>query len=525
MKALSLAIAMLLLSVIYANAQINGCTNLVNPFYTTTQITKISNPGLNYARTGYVNGDVSYLSDSLSGKPCSVSTACASGNAILNYEVYYPNVTYSDANKLPAFVMFHSGGFSDCSSNQNGAEQVCMQFAQRGYVAFNIEYRRGRNEDPQTKYTSASHWLALYRGVQDGRGALRTIVQRELDKSQPYRIDTSKIFVGGTSSGTDLALMVAYFTDDMMNKLFTGVSTVLGAPSVNKYAGNARYRIRGVLDMWGGFPVPVSYAANPVDFIKLSPNIPPIIAFHGNKDKEVNIATSNKFFSEGSIYNSETLCTSGKTFALPSNGRSVSDFKLLGSQGLYDILKGQLGIKSELYIDCDMGHGLQQGESDFGLGSSVPNKDVQAYIVQRAVTFFQYITNQSFPSALTHTRFVDCVNPRSGCLGDASTLCSNTAVCPASSIAAVTTEQQVVVANKAAVLGEITITQQQKSVVVSFSKPSPSTVNIFSITGTRMLSKKINGTPVTIHCSNYAAGIYIVQVIKDVQTTSKKIVL
>ena len=519
MKVFASTLSMLLLSYFYANAQISGCTNLVNPFYATAQIIKITNPGLNYAKTTATIKDVSYLSDSLSGKPCSVTRACADGNAGLNYEVYYPNITYSDANKLPAFVMFHSGGFSDCSNTQNGAEQVCMQFAQRGYVAFNVEYRRGRNEDPQTKYTSASHWLALYRGVQDGRGAVKTIVSREIAKSQPYRIDTSRIFVGGTSSGTDLALMVAYFSDDMLNQLFSGVSAALGTPGVNRYIGNNAYRVRGVLDMWGGFPVPTAYSSNPIDFIKLSNNIPPIIAFHGNDDKEVNINTSNKFFSEGSSYNSETFCTGGITFALPTNGKNVTDFKLLGSQGLYDIIKGQLGIKAELYIDCDMGHGLQQGESDFGLGASVKNKDVQAYIVQRAVTFFQYITNSSFPATLTHTRFVDCVNPRVGCDGDAATACNNTATCSAALNTIVATN----------VLEEpkdgYKLIQQNRSVIINFLKPGANTINVYNLNGTKMLSQKAQGLTATVNCNAMPAAVYVIQIIQGSKVKSEKIVL
>ena len=67
---------------------------------------------------------------------------------------------------------------------------------------------------------------------------------------------------------------------------------------------------------------------------------------------------------------------------------------MLGSQGLYDVIKTQLNKKAELYIDCDMKHGLEEGLSDFGIGDTVNNKKVQTYIVQRAATFFQYIMNQ-----------------------------------------------------------------------------------------------------------------------------------
>lgn len=505
-----------------AKAQITSCTNLIHPYYSSKQIITISDPGINYSRPGYINYDVNYLTDSLINKACSSETSCVNGNADLYYNVYYPNIAYSDVNKLPVFIMLHAGGFSDCSNPQSGAQDVCTEFAQRGYVAFNVEYRRGRIEDPQNKFTSASHWLSFYRALQDSKGAIRTIVARENAKSQPYRIDTSKIFVGGSSSGAEIALVLAYFTDDMVNKLFSGVQDVLGSPGIDGYAGNAPFTVKGVLNMWGGFPVPQAYAANPAEFIKLNPKIPPFIAFHGGMDDEVNINSADMFFSEGSTYASENLCTNYKTFTLPANGKKNADLKMLGSQGLYDVIKTQLNKKAELYIDCDMKHGLEEGLSDFGIGDTVNNKKVQTYIVQRAATFFQYIMNPLFLIRLTSTRFVDCENYRYGCRGDKNA-CSNSAFCPVV-LPSITTSDNIT-NNSIDQTNLFTITQTGKTVLVHLSIPGAANVNLYSMSGVRIQSQKTLGNSIALNCSNTSAGIYIVQVMQGAKVQTQKIVL
>lgn len=502
-----------------------SCSSLVDPLYTDEQIIKpntTSNPIVSYASLTKTRSDVRYLSDSLNGKACSTGNACANGNSNLTYEVYYPDIVYSETNKLPVFIFFHAGGFSDCSSIQSD-DFYCTEFAKRGYISFNIEYRRGRDEDPQNKFTSASHWLALYRAIQDGRGAIRTIVSREISKSTPYRIDVKNIFLAGTSSGSDVALNIAYSTPGMVNQLFTGISPVLGGITIDSYAGNAApttYTIKGILDMWGGVPIPLDYTAAPVDFFLQNPKRPAIIAFHGAADKEVNINSKDKYFSNApSIYNTANLCTAGKTFTLPNNGKNVSDFKVLGSQGLYDVLKTQLGMKFELYVDCDMEHGLSEGLSDFGLGDSVSNKDVQTYIIQRATTFFQNIMNTN-PVTLTQTRFVGCLNNRFGCNGDANNTCSNAAICGSALNTRVKTDLI-----KKEPVQLFTVTHNNKTLTINLATQHFATVRLLNINGAMLQTKKTAEKQLSVDCSYMPAGIYIVQVIQGAEIQSEKVIL
>ena len=504
-----------------ANAQVTSCTNLIHPVYSSSQI--ILEENVNYSRRNFINYDVNYLTDSLINKAWSTETSCVNGNGDLYYDVYYPKINYSDANKLPVFIMLHAGGFSDCSNPQSGAQDVCTEFAQRGYVAFNIEYRRGRIEDPQKKFTSASHWLSFYRALQDSKGAIRTIVARENARTEAYRIDTSKIFVGGSSSGAEIALVLAYFTSDMAAKLFTGVKDVLGPVDVDGYAGNSNFTIKGILDMWGGYPVPQAYAADPGSFIKQSPDLPPFIAFHGGMDDEVNINSADMYFSEGSSYASESFCTNNKTFTLPANGKQKPDLKMLGSQGLYDVIKTQLNKKAELYIDCDMKHGLEEGLSDFGIGDTVNNKKVQTYIVQRAATFFQYIMNQGSKDKLASTRFVDCENYRYGCRGDKNA-CSNTATCPAV-ISSVSSNNAVVINNPDDKTNIFAVQQSGKTITIQLLNAGAATASIYNMNGVRVLSQKTFDNSVVLNCGSNTAGVYILQVLQQGKVQTQKIIL
>ncbi len=440
---LTVLISVLLLYTSDIIAQDITCANLINEVYKDSEIIKpnsTNNPTVNYAKPNTQILDVRYVNDFVSGGGsnhyCNTVTDCTDGSVSLIYQVYYPNTAYSETKKLPAVILFHAGGFSDCTNfNTTEMQTYCTEFAKRGFVAFNVEYRRGKEEDSVSKYTSASRFLAMYRCIQDARGAIRTIVSRELNNVTPYRIDVQSIFLGGLSSGSVMAIAAGYYNSTMINQIFPSVSSYLGDIDGDNYLGNASegsYTIKGVLDLWGAAHLPLNFASNPAGFFSQNSKRPSLIAFHGGSDGVINIDSSNLFFSPStSRYRSESLCVNG-TYTLPDNGANKSDLKLYGSQGFYKILKTSLNIPCELYIDCDMKHGLDEATSDFGLAngdaSAVSVKDVQVYIVQRAATFFQYVMNPNFPYTLTHTRFVDCLNSRYGCNSDSATTCSDMAV-------------------------------------------------------------------------------------------------
>lgn len=520
------------------SAQNLTCANLINEVYGDSQIIKpntTNNPPVNYAKPGTQILDVKYLGDSLSGggarHGCNASNDCTDGSSNLVYEVYYPNIQYSDTKKLSAFIFFHDGGFSDCTNFHSGTETqtYCMEFAKRGFVVFNVEYRRGKVEDSIGRFTSASRLLALYRSIQDARGAIRTIVSKELSKATTYRINVRRIFLGGPSSGAVMALLAGCYNSKMINQIFPNVSSVLGSVDADKYLGNASassYTIKGILNLWGEAYVPLSFASNPTGFFAQTSQHPALISFHGGSDPVVKIDSSSLLFSPStSKYNSELLCVNG-TYTLPDNGANKGDLKSYGSRGLYNIFKTLMNIPCELYIDCDMSHSLNESTSDFGLAngdaSAVTNKQVEVYITQRAATFFQYLVNANFPYTLTHTKFIDCLNTRYGCNSDSGTTCNESATC-IKALKKSSAQKNLLVKKDGNAL--FTATTANKTVYIKFFKPGHSTIMLFNMNGVPVKSLNTSGTAAVLEGTNLASGIYLLKIMQGNKTQIAKIVL
>lgn len=126
--------------------------------------------------------------------------------------------------KRPLFVYAHGGAWLEVS-NKNEAEHlaVCTEMAKLGFVAVNVEYRRGYHRLQQYTpyalcaaviqdgrctfaYDSNEVVRAVYRGMQDLRGAIRYMKGRHAQDST----DVQQVIVGGSSAGGFLALYTAY---------------------------------------------------------------------------------------------------------------------------------------------------------------------------------------------------------------------------------------------------------------------------------------------------------------------------
>ena len=252
--------------------------------------------------------DVKYKDDDnyVTGSSCSFDTThndtCDRRKNNLIYDVYYPSNYNNYATcPLPAVILFHAGGFMECSNyNQPGIRIVCEELAKRGYVAFNVEYRGGRiKEPPPSAYTSVQQQLAVYRACQDARGAIRSIIKRQDNETSgdnwqdPYRIDKNSIFVGGFSAGGVAAMSAAWYTNNMVYQVFkggTGSATIqdaLTSINANFYYGEPtipyQASIKGTANMWGAISIPPTNFNNQPGFFN-SNLLKPHIAFHGKLD-------------------------------------------------------------------------------------------------------------------------------------------------------------------------------------------------------------------------------------------------
>ncbi|HEY2726944.1 MAG TPA: hypothetical protein VGI61_07210, partial [Parafilimonas sp.] len=176
-------------------------------------------------------------------------------------------------------------------------------------------------------------------------------------------------------------------------------------------------RIRGVLCCWGGITIPKSFDFNSTypnpDLGKVEKGFfqavdgedankinPPMIGFVGAKDETIpfrDLSSEQDFInSRATKFRSENTCfeTSG-TYVLKYSGTGpvYNVFIKEGcSQNMYYILK-ELNRFTELYIDCNMAHGIRDYHTDnFGVDAH-SSVDVFNYIAVRAAIFFQTCLN------------------------------------------------------------------------------------------------------------------------------------
>ena len=136
----------------------------------------------------------------------------------------------------PLVVFIHGGGFLAGDKQEGTIVRLSREFARRGYVTASINYRLGMISDegdwscnfPEYAClfaTDEAEWIrALYRGIQDAKGAIRYLVNRQ----EEYRIDPENIFVAGESAGGFIALGAALL--DVEEEKFAAAFALDDAP-------------------------------------------------------------------------------------------------------------------------------------------------------------------------------------------------------------------------------------------------------------------------------------------------------
>ncbi len=176
----------------------------------------------------------------------------------LMLDLYQPQGDTAQARPLVIFV--HGGGFVGGDKGTPQFVQLCTDFAKRGYVTASINYR----------LDTVTVSRAVMNAMHDARAAVRYFRRN----TSQYRLDTTRIAMGGGSAGAYTSLCVAY-----VNRV-AEVYPASGTQSVEGNSGNPGYSstIHACLDYWG--------ALQDVDAIE-SADDPPLLIFHGTEDQTV----------------------------------------------------------------------------------------------------------------------------------------------------------------------------------------------------------------------------------------------
>ena len=234
----------------------------------------------------------------------------------LTMDIYSPE----DSMPVHPLILFiHGGAFY---IGDKGAETMavwCRHFAQLGYVTASINYRMG------FKPNKLSIQQCGYGAVQDAHAALRYLTAN----AKTLGIDTSCIFLAGTSAGAITALATAFWTPENRPDFIVenNFENRLGGLTSSGNSDSVRFRIRALANMWGAL----------YDLGELEGQQIPVISFHGTADYIVP-------YDEGIPFT--TL------------GDKLFD-KMYGSYAIHRELN-RLGVRNEMYPLEKSGHSPYQ---------------------------------------------------------------------------------------------------------------------------------------------------------------------
>jgi predicted peptidase len=208
--------------------------------------------------------------------------------------------------KLPLVLFVHGGGFAGGERQNNYA--FCKYLAQHGYASATITYTLYMKNK---KFSCDGALTEKIRAFQFGANDLWQATSFFIANSEKYGIDTSKIFISGSSAGAETILHAAYWDKDLM-KIYP-----LSLPQNFKYAG----LISG------------SGAIMDLNLIT-DKNLIPMFFFHGNGDSTVPYGTASHHYCK----------TDASGWLM-----------LFGSYSIYNYAKEKNGMV-ELYTFCGGGH-------------------------------------------------------------------------------------------------------------------------------------------------------------------------
>ncbi len=227
----------------------------------------------------------------------------------LKLDLYRP--VNDPLDRRPLVLLIHGGAFYIGTKQCPTMKILATTLAKRGYTVASIDYRLG------FKLRGSDIERSGFRAVQDAHAALRFLSRY----SQVYGIDTTQVYVGGTSAGAIASLNLAFMVNDERPKSVQSKKKSEDLGKIESSGNNLRngFNLKGVANMWG--------AVTDINIIDKDEVIP-VLSIHGTADNIVPYDYDYPFQDA------------------PLINRMLMD-KMYGSKAIHDRLN-TLGITSKL---------------------------------------------------------------------------------------------------------------------------------------------------------------------------------
>lgn len=191
----------------------------------------------------------------------------------LNMNIYEP--TGDTLSERPLMILAFGGAFVFGAKTSPDIAYLCNEFAKLGYVTAAIDYRL--TTDLVNLGSERLATLAVLKASHDMRAAIR-FFYKDASLTKTYRIDTSRIFIGGVSAGALAAIHTAYL-DELSEIPAVIAADTAGLGGIQGLSGNPGYstQVAGVINLCG--------AISDVSFMKA--NDPVLVSLHGTSDGTV----------------------------------------------------------------------------------------------------------------------------------------------------------------------------------------------------------------------------------------------
>lgn len=180
-------------------------------------------------------------------------------------DIYQP--VGDTATLRPLVILAHGGSFMHGNRYSERMPALCRSLAQRGYVAVSIEYRLTNLLGMASK---PGAYKNILKSVADGRAAVNWFLNNEAH-GNIYRIDKSKVFVGGSSAGAILAEQLGFIDS---TRRCTGVLYKAACRYLPDSTALPPHSIKGILSLAGAV----------LDTNLINHHEPALLHIHGDAD-------------------------------------------------------------------------------------------------------------------------------------------------------------------------------------------------------------------------------------------------